>query len=178
MALRSIKLVGGVPLSVTAAEAVAAACPQLTSLSLDYAPWTDSSAGADAGRQCDEQDQGAQAAHSSSCLGVQKLLVGVGPRLRELHVTCSAHRWPAEAWGALRHCTGLTALTVEAGWRDGLGSDRPVSHLGERQFYLRCLPVPIRLWAEQHMLTVGTTCAKFVASARLRHVLCTSATSP
>lgn len=46
-----------------------------------------------------------------------RLLTDVGPRLRELDVLRSAQQWPAEAWGALSHCTGLTRLAVEAGWK-------------------------------------------------------------
>ncbi len=173
VALRSLNLVGDVPLSVKAAEAVAAACPQLTSLSLDCASWHDCTAGAEERRQGDEQGQGQQeAARGSCCLGVVQLLSCVGPRLRQLEVLRSAHHWPAEAWGALRHCTGLTSLAVEAGWRDGPGPDSTGSHLGERQFPSRRLPLSTGLWPYQCVLTVISTCAKgplVVGSAWLRH---------
>lgn len=88
------------------AEAVATCCPTLTKLTLDFAVWCN---------DLPPKDSGEEAANAYTA-GVVRLLSGVGPRLRELRVVRSAHHWPVEAWGALRHCTGLTALTVEAGW--------------------------------------------------------------
>ncbi len=89
------------------AEAVATCCPSLAKLTLDFTAWHN---------DLPPKDGGEEAANAYTA-GVVQLLSGVGPRLRELDVLRSTH-WHAEAWGVLRHCTGLTALTVEAGFRD------------------------------------------------------------
>ncbi len=105
--ITSLDLVGGVPLSVAVSTAIGAHCQQLKTLIIDHNEWAS------------ELAYGAEEApHSSCAAGVVRLLTDVGPRLRELEVLRSAHHWPAEAWGALRHCTGLTSLAVEAGWKD------------------------------------------------------------
>ncbi len=106
--LPRLTLFGGIPSSPAIATAVADCCRHLKQLSLVYSPWHDDLAYSDSQKQADQ----------GYSMGVVQLLTGVGPRLRALKVLNSAHHWPAEAWAALRHCTGLTSLALEAGVRD------------------------------------------------------------
>ncbi len=85
-------------------------------LTLVYSPWY---------KDLPPKDGGEEAA-SAYAAGMVQLLSGVGPRLRELKVGRSAPHWPTEAYQALRHCTGLTNLTLEAE-RSGTAEERDLS---------------------------------------------------
>ncbi len=114
--LPHLELIGVVPISVAVADALAACCQHLTMLTVD----------------CDRVDQqlpdDQQEGPGSYQAGIPLLLSLLGPRLRELAVLGGAQHWPTEAWGALRHCTGLTSLAVEAGV--GETEDRDGIYLG------------------------------------------------
>ncbi len=101
----TLLLMGGVPLSGAVASAVAGSLPCLTSLSLNFG-WAanDLPQG--------ESDTGAA---SEYYYGAMQLLALCGPRLRELQLCGGVQHWPALAFQALRHCTALANLRVEAG---------------------------------------------------------------
>ncbi len=82
-------------------------CRHLQTLALIYSPWYNDVL----------QNDGWEEAANAYAAGVVQLLSGMGPRLRELRAVRSASHWTVEAYQALRHCTGLTSLTLEAGWR-------------------------------------------------------------
>ncbi len=105
-----LHLAGAIPHSITLSAAVAAALPHLASLKLQYvgavrtgyAPYA-------------EDRKEVQQTYGSA---VAALLSLVGPRLRALEATGSAHFWPPECFAALQQCTALTSLQLEAGRRE------------------------------------------------------------
>ncbi len=112
----AITICGSIPTTAAVAEAMAEACSHLQTLTLVYSPWYN---------DLPAKDGGEEAANAYAA-GVVQLLSGVGPRLRELRVTRSAPHWPTEAYQALRQCTGLTSLTLEAE-RSGTAEERDLS---------------------------------------------------
>ncbi len=102
--LSRLTLTGAVPLSAATAEAVAACCPNLSDLHL-----TDV-------LLClpPEGPRRAEAA-AEYHYGYSLLLTLCGSRLRELHLSgMEAEPWPALSFMALRQCTALTKLVMEA----------------------------------------------------------------
>ncbi len=100
--LNTLHLAGCVPHATAVSEAVAACCPRLTKLTLDY-DYNDFSG----------QAKGADIEREYTA-GVVSLLQLVGPRLRELEVAGSAHHWAPQCFDALSHCTALTRLDLPA----------------------------------------------------------------
>ncbi len=92
------------PLGAPMAEAVAAHCPQLSGLHLK-------------GVRCGLPPEGPRRAEAAVeyHYGYSQLLTLCGPRLRELCVTgMGQERWPTLSYMALRRCTALTKLEIEA----------------------------------------------------------------
>ncbi len=108
----SLELHGGIPHTTAVAEAMAACCPQLTRLMLDY--------------EFEVNDlpkrSGGPPTVEEYAAGVVSLLQLVGPRLKELEVAGSAHQWAPQCFDALSHCTRLTRLAVIVG-RTETGAD-------------------------------------------------------
>ncbi len=100
----TLALSGGVPLSERLATVIDSTFPNLTQLSI-YSYWEEN--------DLTDGDPNAEAA-SEYYYGAMQLLTLCGPRLRELLLTHGV-QWPTVAFRALRKCTGLTGLTLEAG---------------------------------------------------------------
>lgn len=101
--LTYLELEGAVPLSWAVAEAVAACCPNLSILTLDYRKLSRPSAVVPA-----------REAASKYHFGCAQLLTLCGPRLRTLNLL-GVHHWKALSFMALRRCTALTGLALDAG---------------------------------------------------------------
>ncbi len=102
----ALTLIGGVPLSLAVAEAVHSSLPSLKELVLDFA-WRENDLPAGRG---DEDEDVAQYYY-----GAMQLLTLCGPRLTDLRLLGGVQDWPALAFQALRQCTALTSLQMEAG---------------------------------------------------------------
>ncbi len=95
------------PVSRVVAEAVEARCPQLSSLRLNHGARPPGlSAAVPGGEAATEYHHG--------CV---QLLTLCGPRLRELRLV-GVHDWRDLSYMAMRNCTALTALVLEAGESD------------------------------------------------------------
>ncbi len=101
--LQLLELQGAVPLSGAVAEAVAACCPHLSNLVLDHQRLSRPSDAVPA--------RGAVAEYDYGC---GQLLTLCGPRLRGLTLL-GVHHWKALSYMALRRCTALTSLALDAG---------------------------------------------------------------
>lgn len=112
----TITISGSIPTTVAVADAMADACSHLQKLTIVYPPWYNDL----------PPENGGDVGANAYAAGVVQLLTVVGPRLREMRVTRSAPHWTAEAYEALRHCTGLTSLTLEAG-RCAMAEERDLS---------------------------------------------------
>ncbi len=127
--LASLFLEGAVPVSSVVAEAVQACCPQLSTLHLAHRTLN---------RRADAPPQG-QAAADYEC-GCVQLLTLCGPRLTELRLLGVQH-WLALPYRALRRCTALTTLAVDAGlYERFLGKTEP--YLGTSADAVRCIASP------------------------------------
>lgn len=62
--------------------------------------------------------------------GAEQLLAMCGPRLHSLQLVSGVHQWPSSAFRALRRCTALVHLELEAGRRDGDGRPPVPPYLG------------------------------------------------
>ncbi len=114
--LTHLVLEGAVPLSGAVAEAVAACCPNLSSLELNHlklSRLSDAVPAKEAEAECDH--------------GCSQLLTLCGPRLRELQLWGVPH-WKAASYMALLWCTALKGLELDAG--DLPGSSRCGRYLG------------------------------------------------
>ncbi len=111
---------GGVPLSRAVASAVANAFPSLVNLFLRFL--------------CDDNDLPQGDRHGDAAAqyyyGAIQLLALCGPRLRELELLGGVQQWPTVAFQALRECTALTRLEVEAGYGDTDDEDTNGRYLG------------------------------------------------
>ncbi len=105
--LTRLELHGAVPLSEAVAEAVHACCPQLASLCLDHQTLLPAYVFRGA-----KPDGGPEAYHH----GCVRLLELCGPRIRCLQLR-GVYGWRTMSYMALRHCTALTQLEMEAGFR-------------------------------------------------------------
>ncbi len=101
--LTHLELEGAVPLSRAIAEAVAAFCPRLSLLLLDYRKLSRPSDAVPASGAAAEYDY-----------GCGQLLTLCGPRLQVLQLS-GVHHWEAASYMALRSCTALKALALDAG---------------------------------------------------------------
>lgn len=119
-------LEGAVPVSSVVAEAVQARCPQLSTLHLAHRTLN---------RRADAPPQGQAATEYE--YGCVQLLTLCGPRLAELRLLGVQH-WMALPYMALRRCTALTTLAVDAGlYEQFLGNTEP--YLGTFWLALRCV---------------------------------------
>ncbi len=110
--LSRLELRAAVPLSGAVAEAVEACCPQLDCLTLD----------AKYGRHMQEALRGEEA--SEYHLGCVQLLTLCGPRLQRLSLLLQKfHHWQPLSYMALRRCTALVSLELEAGRMYDAGFD-------------------------------------------------------
>ncbi len=114
--IRSLQLAGVIPHSTTLSAAVAAALPHLARIKLQYV------SAVRYGPEADEDvmdflpyAEDEEEVREGYCMAVAALLSLVGPRLRALEATGSAHFWPPECFAALQQCTALTSLQLEAG---------------------------------------------------------------
>lgn len=97
----ALTLVFGIPHTTAISKAVAACCPHLSELVLDYV-------------HNDLPGEGASDTEEYAA-GVVSLLREAGPRLRKLQVeNCNAQGWPPEGMSALQCCTALTSLCFTA----------------------------------------------------------------
>ncbi len=121
--INTLQLEGGIPHTMAVAKAVADCCPHLTKLDLNYDFETNDLPSASGGKE----------ARREYTDGVVSLLQLVGPRLRELRVMGSAHRWARKCFDALSHCTALTSLAAHVGWMgvNDEGERVPVGPIGE-----------------------------------------------
>ncbi len=101
--LTGLELEGAVPLSGDVAGAVATRCPHLSDLILDYRKLS---------RPSDAVP--ATGAASKYDVGCSQLLTLCGPRLRVL-LLLGVHHWKAASYMALRRCTALKGLALDAG---------------------------------------------------------------
>ncbi len=85
------------------AEAVATCCPHLSNLVVDHRKLSRPSDAVPRGEAASEYDY-----------GCGQLLTLCGPRLRELQLT-GVHHWKALSYMALRRCTALKGLALDAG---------------------------------------------------------------
>ncbi len=111
--LTRLELEGAVPLSGAVAETVATCCPQLEGLRLVHKPTGALADGAPSEEEAFEYDY-----------GCGQLLTLCGPRLRGLQLL-GVHHWQALSYMAMRRCTALTSLELEAGLRE-----KPFFHHG------------------------------------------------
>ncbi len=116
----SLTMSGGVPLSGAIASAVASCLPNLKGLALVFR-WEEN--------DLPHGDPNAEPA-SQYFYGAMQLLTLCGPRLRELGLVGGVRHWPGMTFQALRCCTALTLLEVEAGRLDGDGGQQHGPHLG------------------------------------------------
>ncbi len=148
--LTSLELTGGIPHSESVSKTVAARCPRLTELTLDY--------------ESNDLPGQADGANGAYAAGVKSLLRKIGPRLRKLTVK-SAQGWPSEGVSALRVCTALTSLhfhtdsqtgKTRAAWRNCWHDRCVLRHacvaatqhtacwcMGGVRSHCRCTPVPV-----------------------------------
>ncbi len=101
--LTRLVLQGAVPLRGAVAEAIAACCPHLTNLVLNYRKLSGPSDAVPA--------KEAEAEYDHGCV---QLLTLCGPRLRGLTLLGVPH-WKALSYTALRSCTALKRLALHAG---------------------------------------------------------------
>ncbi len=104
-AVSTLTLSGGVPLSDDLAAMIDSTFPSLENLNI-YPHWKENDL-------MDGDPNGGPAAQY--CYGILQLLTLCGPRLRRLQLIDGVQQWPAVAFQALRKCTGLTMLALEAG---------------------------------------------------------------
>ncbi len=114
----TVAMSGGVPLSRAVATAVASALPSLVGLRFSF-EWEENDL---------PQGHPNGEAASQYYYGAMQLLTLCGPRLRELQLLGGVEHWPAVAFQALRECTALTRLEVEAGraWTEYKDDQQPL----------------------------------------------------
>ncbi len=59
-----------------------------------------------------------------------QLLILCGPRLDSLQLMGGVQHWPSVTFTALRHCTALTALELEAGFKEQTDDEEDDMSLG------------------------------------------------
>ncbi len=107
--LVDLTLGGAVPLSGAVAEAVEACCPQLARLTLDHGVLSWPLHKALRGEEASEYHY-----------GCSQLLSQCGPRLRELRLL-GVQCWQPMSYMALRRCTALVSLELQAGKENAPG---------------------------------------------------------
>ncbi len=119
----TLVLYGGVPLSGAVASAVASSFKCLTDVRFDFR-WgeNDLPHGAPDGDGASEYYYGAM-----------KLLALCGPRLTGLRLNGGVQQWPMLAFQALRECTALTRLELDAGRKETDGCHKNGPYLGRRR---------------------------------------------
>ncbi len=114
----SLELHRGIPHTEATSRAVAAYCPHLTKLTLNY----------DYEANDLPSRAGGVRAEVEYAAGVVSLLQLVGPRLKELGVAGSAHQWAPQCFDTLSHCTALTSLGIHVGWKKWTGARELVTY--------------------------------------------------